>query len=215
MNKATTVLTISREFGSGGSFIGQTVAKRLGMDYADRKILKQVAEEIGLEELSIERLEEKAAGFWPSFLNLLPGASFEAPYTPPPAPPVEEEEIFQIERRIIQELASRTDAVIIGRAAFHILADHPNRISILVHAPLDWRIRRVMELYGGLDERSAKTLIETTDRKRDGFIRSVTGLGSLDDLHQLCDLCINTGRVGLEEATELVVGLVQERRKRV
>ena len=214
MAKTTTVLAISRQFGSGGSIIGHAVAERLGMKVADREILWRAAQECGLEEHTVEQLEEKPEGFWHSFLSACSYVSPEVPYVPPPIPPVYEEHVFELERRIMRELADQFDVVIIGRAGYHVLADHPGLVSVLIHAPKPWRIQHIMQIHGR-DEKSATALVETMDRQREAFIRTVTGAGSFNEMARSHDLCINTGTIGLEEATEMVIRLVSDRRQQL
>jgi cytidylate kinase len=125
--RSTTVLTISRQLGSGGSYIGQEVARRLGMRYADREILQQAAAAAGLREGDLEGAEEKAGGFWHSVAHSFSLGGPDTTFVPPPPSAVYEEDVFKIESRIIREIASQFDTVIVGRAGFHVLAGHPAR----------------------------------------------------------------------------------------
>jgi CMP/dCMP kinase len=212
MDRPTTiVLTISRQFASGGSFIGQSVAQRLGLRYTDREILARAATESGIDEANLELNEERAGGFWTVAFRQFAIGTAEAPYIAPPAPSLHEGDLFTLESRIIREIASRFDAVIVGRGGFHVLADYPGLISLRVHAPFEWRVRRATEVYGLESERAASELIRRSDQQRAKFVRTFTGR----DWNDACahHLCLNTGALGLELATELVAKLVGDRIK--
>lgn len=208
--RATTVLVISRQLGSGGAFIGRAVAGRLGMAFVDREILQSAARTLDLAEGEIELREERAASVWDRVLGAFALSVPEATYVPPAAPPLYEEELFRIESRIIRETAARTDAVIVGRAGFHVLTGHPGLVSVALRATRDWRIRRVAEL-SGLDLAGATARVDASDRDRAQFIRTFTG----HDWNNLScyDLCIDTSKVGLELATQVVTEVVAARRR--
>ena len=202
----TTVLTISRQLGSGGSFIGQDVARRLGMRYVDREILQRAAAESGLAEGDLEAADERAAGFWHAVSHLLTSGAAEAPYAAPAISATYEEGVFQLEQRVIREIAERFDSVIVGRAGYHVLAEHAGASHIMVHARMDWRVARVMEVFRVTDLRTAQEMVERSDRQRARFIRAVTGRHWTDA--RAFDLCIDTSTTSLETATNLVVALV-------
>jgi cytidylate kinase len=207
---STTVLTISRQLGSGGSLIGQEVARRLGMRYVDREILQRAAAESGLSEGDLEAADEHAAGFWHAVSHLLTSGAAEAPYAAPAISATYEEGVFQLEQRVMRELAERFDAVIVGRAGFHVLAGHACALHVLVHAARAWRVARVMEVFKIADEHTAQETVARSDRQRARFIRAVAGRHWTDA--RAFDLCIDTSRTGLDAATDLVVDLVSHRK---
>ena len=212
MDRPTTiVLAISRQFASGGAFIGQAVAQRLGLRYTDREILEQAARVSGVNAADLESDEERAGGMLKLAFRQFSLGPPEAPFVAPPLRTLEERDLFALESRIIREIASRHDAVLVGRGAFHVLADHPGLISIRVHAPFEWRVRRAMEAYGLASADDAAEAIRRSDKRRAKFVRAFTG-HDWDDacLHHLC---VNTGAVGLELAAELVTTLVASRIK--
>ena len=205
--RPTVVLTISRQLGSGGSYIGQAVASRYGMRYADRDILQKAANAAGLEEGDLAPAEEKATGFWESVLHSFSMGGPDTAFVPPAMPATYTANLFKLESLIIQEIAGRFDAVIVGRAGFHVLAGRPNVINIMVHAARALRAKRVMDLYRIESAKEAEELVDGSDRQRAQLIRRFTGR-RWDDPH-LFDLCINTGSTGLETATEIVATLVE------
>ncbi len=202
----TTVLTISRHLGSGGSYIGQEVARRLAMRYADREILQRAATTLGASEVDLETREETVASFWESVLHSFSLGGLDATFVPPPLPSVYDRDVFELESRIIREIAGRFDAVIVGRCGFHVLADHPGAIHVMVHARRDWRRERVMQVYGITDPSQAEELIERSDSQRERFIRTFAGKAWTDA--RAFNLCIDTSSTGLGVASELVTTLV-------
>jgi CMP/dCMP kinase len=209
---STTVLTVSRQLGSGGSYIGQEVARTLRMRYADREILQRAAASAGLRENDIEGAEEKAAGFWHSVVHSFSLGGPDTTFVPPPVAAVYEEDVFKIESRIIREIAKEFDAVIVGRAGFHVLAGHPGLVNVMVHARRDRRVERIMRVYGLEKAAEAEKLLDRSDRQRSEFIHKFTGRHWTDA--RLFDLCIDTSSCGLELATEWVLALVSSRMKR-
>ncbi len=205
--KPTVVLTISRQMGSGGSLIGQAVANRFGMRYADREILRRAAEAVGLREGDLVVREEKAGGFWENLLQSFSLGAPEAAFVPPPLASVYADDLFQLESLIIREIADRFDAVIVGRAGFHVLAGRPNAVHIRVHADAGRRVQRAIEVYGIADRREAEEQIRRSDRQRAQFIKSYTGQDCNDA--RVFDLCVNTGTVGLDAATEIVASVAE------
>ena len=210
--RATTVLVISRQLGSGGVFVGRAVAGRCGMAFVDREILQSAARTLDLAEGEVELREERAASVWDRVLGAFALSAPEGTYVPLGAPPLYEEELFRVESRIIRETAARTDVVIVGRGGFHVLAGHPGLVSVALRADRDWRIRRVMEL-SGLDLATAAARVDSSDNDRARFIRTFTG-HDWNDL-SCYDLCLDTSKVGLDLAARLVTEVVAARQRRV
>ncbi len=203
---ATTVLTISRQLGCGGAFIGQAVAKRLGMRYADGEILERAAKAAGLLEGDLVPVEERSPGFWQRVLESLAMGAPDAAVAPPVRPSISATRLFEIESTIIREIAGSCDAVIVGRAGFHVLAGRPGVTNVMLHARLAWRIRRVMERLALATPDEAASMIELSDRRRAQFVRAVTGICWTDAC--AFDLCLDTSAAGLDVATEIITTLV-------
>ena len=202
-------LNISRQFGSGGAYVGRRLARKLGFKYADREILTLAARrlDVPVEELSLK--EEKAPGFWEDFFRSF---TFGAPdtgfYTPPPLRTVSDESLLEAEADIIRNISGRYDAVIIGRAAFHVLAGSPGAVNVFLHAPLEFRVKRVMELYRLKTRSEAEAMIDRNDEARERFVRVVTGRDWMeaDNFH----LCVDTAAAGFDLAEEMIEGLVRK-----
>jgi cytidylate kinase len=194
------VITISHQLGSGGSYIGTMLSKRLGMPFIDRDILKQVADQLHLSENELENREERLSSFWESFTRMAvysdPGISLTtSPYV------LSDQNLFQLESEYIKRITEKTSAVILGRCGQYILRDHPHHFSVMVHADPPARISRIRDLYK-LSETDAKKMIEANDKERAAYIHTFTKQDWLNT--RLYDLCVNTSHVGLDTSVELV-----------
>jgi cytidylate kinase len=207
--RPTAVVTIARQLGSGGGRIGQAVARRLGMKYADREILQEAAKFLGMEDRDLTKLEERVANAWERAAQVFLIGASEADYSPALVPLVHEEVLFKVESRIIQELAARENVVVMGRAGSHVLRDHPGLISVFVHAPIAWRVARVMHVRGMGDWAAAFEMVQNSDHGRARFVEWATGRAWTD----ACDyhLSVNTAVVGHDAAVDLIATLVSRR----
>ncbi len=203
-----TTVTISRQFGSGGAYLGKRLAKRLGFKYADHAILHLAAKRLGVQDEDLAGKEETVSGFWEDLFRVVSsGAPDAGYYAPPPKEMVGEAEFLEAEARIIRGIQSRHSAVIMGRAGYNILAGRPGVVNIFLHAPKEFRARRVMELYKVRDHGAALSMIEEKDARRARFLEAVTGKVWTDarNFH----LCLDTAQAGFDLAEETAVELVK------
>jgi cytidylate kinase len=205
--KENILITISRQMGSGGAYLGRRVADRLGFRYVDRDILKQATEHLGESEETMAFREERVSGFLENLLKGFIYGSPETAYVPPSIRPVYDVELFNAEARIIASIADKHNAVIVGRAGFHVLKDRPGLVSIFLHAPEDFRIGRVTVAYNLSSPAEAGTLIRQSDTQRRRFIKTVAGVDWTDA--RCYDLCINSAAAGLAAAEEMIVELAE------
>ncbi|MBQ3040486.1 MAG: cytidylate kinase-like family protein [Clostridia bacterium] len=158
------IITISREFGSGGKYIGILVAKKLGIPCYDKDIIEKIAEESGFVDDFIKRVSEYAPSksiFAYSFVGR--SASGESI----------EDRIFAIQKKVIRELADKGPCVIVGRSADYILRNY-DTLDVFIYAPTEDKIKRTMN-FKGLNEKEAKKLIKETDKKRSINYKYYTG----------------------------------------
>lgn len=200
------VITVSRQLGSGGSYIGQLVAKRLGYVYIDRQILEQAARELGVDEAVIEAREGRLQSFWERLITAFALGSPGANYTPPPRM-ITDAELIETERRLICELATRGPSVVLGHGGFHLLRGHVRLFNVFVHAPIEFRIERVMSIYHARSRDEAARMIESSDQERRRYIRSFTGLDWFDSRNY--HLTIDTGVIDFAAAEELIASLIE------
>ena len=208
------VITLSRQYGSGGGAIGRALAQRLGADYLDRELVAQVAARSGIPEAEAAGYDERLPGLW---RRLAAALTSTTPEEVTAALPVEvsgeaaiEERLFAITRAIIEEAAATGNAVIAGRGAGFILAGRPGVVRVQLHAALDARVgylrARVEELPADVrpdaDDAALKALCTSVDRARAGYLRSRFGVDWMDLRHY--DLSLDAGRLGLGRCTDLI-----------
>ncbi|MGD0230632.1 MAG: cytidylate kinase-like family protein [Syntrophorhabdales bacterium] len=196
------VLTVSRQMGSGGTYVGYQVAKALGFSYVDREILRRAAGLLNRDAMSLEEYEEKSCGFLQNFLRTLALGTPEAGYIPRDRP-VYDRDLFVLEGTIINEIVDKHDAVIMGRGGFHVLKGRPKTIHLFIHAPRDYRVGRVMKADRTADLRQARARVEESDRRRARFIKDMVGMEWTDARNY--HLCIDSSVVDIAESVRMVI----------
>ena len=205
MEKKPIVITLSRQMGSGGSFIGYSAAKELGFQYIDREILRQAAERLGTDAGALEYLDERSAGF---LETLMKGFSFGMPEISVPLPqsrPVDHRELFAMECKIMNEIAGRYNAVIVGRAGFYALKDRPEVIRVFIHAPKEFRVERIMKSKKNNNIREVQAIVKESDHIRAKFIRDMAGVDWMDTRNY--HLSIDSSVVDFPVIIEMIVKL--------
>src|SRR3954469_20087332 len=206
-----TTITISRQMGAGGSYIGQLIAKRLGLKYIDREVLHLAAKEFGCDEETIAARSERVTSFWERVLGGLSFGAPDAAYTPPPQGNFSDRELFEKQTQILKRLAAQEDCVVVGWAGVFMLPRHPGMFSVFCHAPKSFRTRRIMNIYPDLSEERARTLIAESDRTREIYFNEMTGHDWMCARNY--QLSIDTSLQPLEEIADLIVTLSERRRR--
>ena len=203
-------ITMMRELGSGGAYVASQVAKRMGYPYMDHQILREAARELGCPEGELEGRDERLQSFWDKLIAVFALGAPESVYVPPPRW-ISDERLIETEKRLLRELASRGPCVVVGRGAFHLLRGQANLFNVFVHAPVSFRIRRVMSIYGAQNERDAAEMIDRSDQERGRYIRFCTGLDRFDARNY--HLAIDTGAIDFTSATEMIVRMAESLRE--
>ena len=193
VNKSTNkhiIITISREYGSGGRYIGKLVAKKLGIKFYDKEFIYKVSEETGLSKEYIEKNEQKKEKL--SNLNEFYFGINNS------------DELFLKESELIKEFAKES-CVIIGRCANYILKDTPNVTNIFIYSNMEDKIKRTTQIYG-LDKKDAKKEISKINKLRANHYKYYTNKNWNDNGNY--DLCINSDSLGIEKAAELICKMV-------
>ena len=202
-----TSIAISRQQGSGGSYIGRAVAERLGLRYFDREMLRIVAEYLSDQR---SKPDTAPADSWFDRLGTVFGlGSLETGYVPPSPTVLYEGEIVGIEDRLIREIVDDHVAVIVGRGAAQILRGHPGVLTVFVHAPEPWRVDRVQQVYEAADRNQALRMVRQSDQERSRFIRRVADVEWTDARGY--DLAIDSMTLGFDGAVDLIVRSVTAR----
>jgi cytidylate kinase len=196
-------IAISRQHGSGGSYIAQAVAERLGFRYFDREMLRIVAEY--LSEHGSNKDAHAAESWFDRLGTPFALGSLETGYVPPAATVLYEGEIVGIEERLIREIVDDHVGVIVGRGAAQLLRGHPRLLTVFVHAPEPWRVDRVQQVYKTADRAQALRMVRQSDQERTRFIRKVANLEWTDPC--CYDLAINSKTLGFDAAVDLLVRL--------
>ena len=200
------IITISRQMGSGGTYIGFLVAKELGFKYLDREILQQAANKLGIEPGMLERYDGRSASLMENIVQSFCLSTPEMPTLPPLRKPVYSKDLFVLESKIMKEVADQCSAVIVGRGGFYILKDRPDTIHIFIHAPLDYRIEMIMKEQKIADREGSEKMIEESDHERTKFIRDMVSTDWCDARNY--HLCIDSSIVGFPNCVKMITQLV-------
>ncbi len=189
------IITISREFGSGGRSIGRLVAEKLGYKFYDSEIVNKVAERSGFSREFIEESGEYAS----AKSSLLFAIATANQYT---ADGLSMHDKLYIEQtRIIEELAAEGDCVIVGRCADYILRDRKDCLHVFIHADMESRAKHIVERYG-LREKSPEKRLTEKDQKRKVYYKNYTGRNW--GQAQNYDICLNSGVLGEEACARII-----------
>jgi len=195
-----TIITISRQFGSGGRTVGHLVAEKLGIPFYDKELIEQISLESGFAPKFIEEHSEHAPG-----KSLLSYA-----FAPQGIPGVMKglstaDFLWHIQCGAILQLAEKGPCVIVGRNADYILKDREDVLHVFVYADLDFRADRIVRLYGE-SEKSPHARLQEKDKRRKINYQHYTGntWGASENY----DVCLNTSTIGVEKAAEIIVDIV-------
>jgi CMP/dCMP kinase len=168
-------ITISRQLGSGGSYLGQRLATRLNIAYLDRGIVSEAAKKLRVSEDTIDLCDEKPSSLWQKLLKPLAYYSIGT-YLPPSLDLLIDETVHSTQSEVIQRVAQDTAVIIIGRGGCYVLRQHQHHLSIFLHADITFRQQRIQKLYN-VSEQQALKLIESTVKGRSRYLQAVNGTG--------------------------------------
>ena len=190
------VITIGREYGSGGRFIGRMVAEKLGIDFYDNELIYEACKDSGISPKVFETFDEKTDGFF-SAAGMY---SYDMSLS---------QKVFLAQFEAIKKIASEKSCVIVGRCADYVLRDMENVCNIFICAPMEEKIKRAVEYYGVKIEK-ASSVITKRDKKRKTYYNFYTDMdwGKASNY----DLCINS-KLGVENCVNVIVTYVKERFK--
>lgn len=191
------IITISREFGSGGRFIGEEVAKKLGIAYYDKNIIGQIAEKSGLSPEYIQEnaeLSPKKGLFAYAFSGRdITGKSVE-------------DMVYEAQRNIILELAEKEPCVIIGRNADYILKDRDDVLNVFIHGDMPEKIKRITGLYNVKEKEAVKTMADTDKRRRTNYnFYTDQNWGKASNY----TLCLNSSQLGYDRCETIIMECVK------
>lgn len=195
------IITISRQFGSGGRTVGHIVAEKLGIPFYDKELVEQIALESGFAPKFVEEHGEHSPGKSllsyafapqgvPGVMNGLSTADF----------------LWSIQCNAILQLAEKGPCVIVGRNADYILKDRKDCFHAFIHADMDFRADRIVRLYGE-SEKSPQARLQQKDKRRSVNYQHYTGRtwGASENY----DICLNTATIGIEQAADLIIAAIK------
>ena len=201
----SSVICISREFGSGGRLMGKRLAARLGVPCYDRTIIQKTAEKSGLSPDFIARAEERARSRF--HLSAAPAGVGSSPISQ--GVPVSHQ-VFFAQAEVIRELADKGPCVIVGRCGDYVLGDRPGCLRVFVHASLPSREARCLEEYHLSQEDMGKYILQM-DKGRANYYNYFTG-HRWGDMRRY-DMTLNSAVTGIDGAVELIFAMDQKRQE--
>ena len=192
--KSSFIITISREYGSGGRYIGKLIAEKLGIKLYDKEFIEKVAAKTGLSQEYIENNEQRRD----SFAGLNSGYYFGLDNS---------DDLFLKEAELIKNVAEKEPCVIVGRCANFILSERKNVLKVFVYSDTDSKIKRATEYYG-LSKASAEKEIRRIDKLRANHYKYYTETEWKD--FDNYDICINSDALGVENAADMICGLIEK-----
>lgn len=191
------IITISREFGSGGRFIGEEVAKKLGIAYYDKNIINEIAEKSGLSPEYIQEnaeLSPKKGLFAYAFAGRdITGKSVE-------------DLVYEAQRKVILELAEKESCVIIGRNADYILKDRDDALNVFIHGDMLEKIQRISQLYRVTEQEAVKMMADTDKRRMTNYnFYTDQKWGKASNY----TLCLNSSQLGYDRCEALITECVK------
>ena len=207
--RAPPLITVTRQYASGGSDIARLVAKALGWTLIDNEFVDQVARRAHLPAAEVAQLEERAPGLLERLARTLAAASPEM-FITTSAPPVDADEatIVKMTERVIAEAAAEGRVVLVGRGAQAMLAQRDNALHAYVIASKPWRRKLAVERLG-VDAANVDKVVDETDKQRDNYVSSHYGRDRQD--LTTYDLVLNAERLGFEGAAALIVAEARRR----
>ena len=187
------IITISREFGSGGRFIGEEVAKKLGIAYYDREIIGQIAEQSGLSPEYIQEnaeLSQKKGLFAYAFSGRdITGKSVE-------------DMVYESQRKVILEIAEKESCVIIGRNADFILRDRNDVLNVFIHGDMPEKTQRITHLYNVAEKEAVKMMADTDKRRMTNYnFYTEQKWGKASNY----TLCLNSSQIGYDRCEKIII----------
>ena len=187
------IITISREFGSGGRFIGEEVAKKLGIAYYDKNIINEIAEKSGLSPEYIQEnaeLSPKKGLFAYAFAGRdVTGKSVE-------------DLVYEAQRKVILELAEKESCVIIGRNADYILKDRDDVLNVFIHGDTPEKIQRITRLYNVEEQKVVKMMVDIDKRRMANYnFYTNQNWGKASNY----TLCLNSSKLGYDRCEKIIM----------
>jgi cytidylate kinase len=205
------LITVSRQYGAGGSEVARRVAEALGWRVVDNELVEEVASRAGLPREDVAEREERLPGFAERLARTLATSTpelFAAPAPGGTVPKLQEEDLVRITETVVADVAARGRVVLVGRAAPAVLAREDNCLHVKLVAPRPYRIQAAAERLG-VDLKKAAEITDETDARRERYLRQFYRRDWNDPVNY--HMVLNTGVLGPEGATDVIVGEAKRR----
>ena len=201
------VITIARQYGSGGKTVGEMLAERLGVHFYNKEVMKLASEDSGISEALFVNADERSKGTWrfgaPNVYNgeLIPPESDDF---------TSADNLFNYQAKVIKRLAEEQSCVIVGRCADFVLKDYDNVLSVFVHAPHDFCMEQAAKKQS-MSHKELEKFIQKTDKFRAEYYKYHTGREWTDARNY--DLCLDSSKLGFERCVEEIIAYMNVRFK--
>jgi len=193
------IITIARQYGSGGKTIGEMLAKDMGIHFYNREILRIASDDSGINERLFAQVDERVKN---SLLFSVVKNVYAGELIPPDSDEfASSDNLFNYQAKVIKELAEQESCVVIGRCGDFVLKDHPRLISVFIHAPFDYCIERALER-SALSRKEMEKHIARVDKQRGSYYKYHTGQNWSDARNY--DLCLDSSKLGFEGCVEAI-----------
>lgn len=204
------IITISRMFGSGGSDVAARVARELGWSLLDNAVVDEVAERLGVSRSEVSSREERVPSLAERVASAMAMSTPEFVVAVPDTMVTDTAEmrIVDVTKRVLEEAIQQGNAVLVGRGAQAMLADSPDALHVFCYAPKAFLIQYAIA-HRGVSPAHAEHEVDKMNRQREQYVRRHWGRDwrAFENYH----LCLDTGRLGIERAADLVVAAARER----
>lgn len=199
--KGHRIITIGRQYGTGGREIGKMLASKLGVVYYDRELIARAAKKSGFSEELFDQLDKRATNSFLYSLTMFGSTGTNGMTLT--------DQLFLAQCKVIREVADEAPCVIVGRCADHVLREYEHRYDFFIHGTIEERIKRIQSC--GDYEITGKTpeaALDKMDKQRATYYNYYTGRvwGKCDHY----DLCINAGRIGVEKSVDVILKYIGE-----
>ncbi len=199
------VITINREAGSGGRTVGRKLAEKLGVKYCDKAIVEGLTKKFGLSIERIEEIKAQKKSWWKDINNYYNTLVNSASQPMDAQAKLDNNSIFETEKRILQELAAQSSCVVAGRTGFMVFRQWPNHLNIFIQASMEYRVKRIMNKENVSDEK-ARNIIAKLDADRETYIKKYENTSRYDTRNY--QLVISMDDLSEDDAVEIIMDYI-------
>ena len=206
MSTRAPMLTISHQYGSGGSQIARAIGDRLQWPVWDKEFVRKMAAEYQIAETDVDAKDERVASFMEKLVDVLGMGGFASAYSMLPPRGLDDDRLLYMTRTLVEDIAQQGQAIIVGRGGNHILAERPRTLHVFVRAPLEARLRRVIE-WEKLTRPDAERRITGMDRLRSDYVRTFYHADWRDPKHY--HLVVDSSVWSDDATADLILGAIE------